>query len=114
MGTRQNDGDSSRTDDIERVMRETSARLRALGMFLDGRESPEDLVSVEEAVERFEEAVQRRGGDLMVDEGQRGAASQPDDPHFALPVRRGNETIAAFLERLARASDDLRHHRARE
>jgi hypothetical protein len=80
-------------------------------MFLDGRETAEELVEVEEAVERFERLIERRGGDLMVDEGSGRMASEPDDPHFAIPVRREHETIAAYLERLARATDEVRHHR---
>ena len=106
-GPQRNEG----SDDLERVSREISARLAALGMFLDGSESPDELVRVEDAVERFEGFVERRGGDLMVDEGVGRAATEPDDKHFALPVRREGESIEAYLERLAGATDDLRRHR---
>jgi hypothetical protein len=112
MGIEQNEGSDS-SNDVARVTRETAARLGALGMFLDGRETPEELVQVEEAVERFERLVELRGGDLMVDEGSGRMASEPDDSHFATPVRRDHETIAAYLERLARATDDVRRHRPR-
>ena len=101
-------------DEMKRVSEEVAARLEALGIALDGRERPEELAEIEEAVERFEEAVESRGGDLMVDEGDHGRATQPDDPHFALPVRRGGEPVADYLERLARATDVVLRHPAQD
>ena len=98
-------------EEIRRVSREVAARLEALGIALDGRERPEELADIEDAVERFEEAVESRGGDLMVDEGNRARATEPDDPHFALPVRQAGESVAAYLERLARATDVVLRHR---
>jgi hypothetical protein len=103
-------GDAERSRDIERVSRELRDRLDALGIRLDGRESADELVRLEDAVEEFESAVQSRGGDLMVDEGVRGKATEPDDRHFALPLRREHETVSEFLERLARATDAVRRH----
>jgi hypothetical protein len=97
-------------DEMKRVSEEVAARLEALGIALDGREQPEELAAIEEAVERFEEAVESRGGDLMVDEGDRARASEPDDPHFALPVRRPGESVAAYLDRLAHATDVVLRH----
>ena len=41
----------------------------------------------------------------------RARAKEPDDPHFALPVRRAGETVAAYLERLERATDVVLRHR---
>ena len=64
----------SSDDEMKRVSEEVAARLEALGIALDGREQPEELAAIEEAVERFEEAVESRGGDLMVDEGDRARA----------------------------------------
>ena len=43
------------------------------------------------AIERFELAVESRGGDLMVDEGPDGTTREPDDPRFALPKRGEDE-----------------------
>lgn len=102
--------ESAREDDIARVSREIEGRLLARGIVLDGSESLEQLARIEEAVERFEEAVEKRGGDLMVDEGPGGHTREPDDPHFALPVRRADESIPAYLDRLARATEVVRHH----
>ena len=63
-----------------------------------------------EAVDRFESAVESHGGDLVMDEGPGGRTAEPDDPHFALPVRAEQESVAAYLDRLARATDVVRRH----
>ena len=97
-------------DDVRRVTRVTADRLTALGIHLDGNETTEELAGIQEAVERFEDAVQARGGDLMVDEGVPGKPVQPDDPHFALPRRRPFEAVAEYLERLARATEAVVQH----
>lgn len=103
--------DARGTDaDLRRASSEIVSRLAARGIRVSGTESPEELVDMEEAVEAFEEAVESRGGDLMVDEGSGGRATQPDDPHFALPVRGEHESVAAYLQRLARATDAVRRH----
>jgi hypothetical protein len=104
----------SQSEDLKRASRETADRLRARGIQLDGRESADQLVAVQEAVERFEEAVEMKGGDLMVDEGSPDHPPQPDDPDFALPIRAGHESIAAYLERLEKAIDRVHRHRPRE
>jgi hypothetical protein len=81
--------------------------LEGLGITLNGDESPESLILVLEEVERFEDAVEACGGDLMLDENPPGTVAQPDDPRFALPLRRGDETIRSYRERLANATDEL-------
>lgn len=103
------DAMAMRNDDVGRASSEIAARLEARGIALDGHEHPDELVRLEDALERFERAVESRGGDLMVDEGTRGRVSQPDDPRFALPQRLKREAIEAYLERLERATDAARH-----
>ena len=100
--------------DLIRASRESADRLTSLGIHLDGRESPAELAEMQEAVERFEEAVHSRGGDLMVDEGVPGKPVQPDDRHFALPRRSTGESVGHYLERLSIATDDARRHRRLE
>jgi hypothetical protein len=96
--------------DLERVSQEIAGRLAAVGVRLAGDETPDQLVQLQEAVERFETVVQARGGDLMMDETPRGGSSEPDDPHFALPSRPDHETVAQYLVRLSRATDEVRRH----
>jgi hypothetical protein len=97
-------------DEVRRVTRVTADRLAALGIHLDGSETTEELAAMQEGVERFEDAVQARGGDLMVDEGVPGKPLQPDGPHFALPRRRPFEAVAEYVERLARATEAVIQH----
>lgn len=102
------------SDDMKRVSRQSAGRLATLGIFLDGAETPAELADMQEAVERFEEAVQSRGGDLMVDEGVPGSPVQPDDRHFALPRREAGEPVIDYLNRLSTAIDRVRQHRSLE
>jgi hypothetical protein len=106
--TQRNEADNN--DDLQRVARELVGRLDGLGLRLTGTEQPEELLAMIEAVDRFEDAVESRGGDLMMDEAPRGQVAQPDDQHFALPLRRDDESVADYLGRLSRATDDVRHH----
>src|SRR5678816_1259728 len=108
--TSHNSADSAEPDDLTRVSREVASRLENLGIELDGRETPDQLTEIEEAIERFEDAVESRGGDLMMDEAPPGQEPQPDDPHFALPLRHARETVASYLERVARVTDSVRRH----
>jgi hypothetical protein len=101
---------TGRDDETRRVANEMVSRLSRLGVRLTGAEQPEELLDMVEAIARFEAAVESRGGDLMVDEGPSGYATDPDDPHFALPKRVDRETVGAYLERLGRATDDVRRH----
>ena len=108
--TQPNDARAREDDDVRRVSGELTGRLENLGIRVTGTERPEELLDIVEAVERFEAAVESRGGDLMMDEGPRGQTTEPDDRHFALPVRRDGDTVAQYLERLARATDEARRH----
>ena len=83
---------------------EVSAWLRDRQVTLHGEESSEELVSLREAVERFEQAVEARGGDLFIDSGD---ASEPDDPAFVLPRRGDDESVNAFIARVDRARTEV-------
>lgn len=96
--------------DVQRVSEEIAGRLADLGLWLSGDERPEDLASLLESVERFEVAVESRGGDLMVDEGPGGDTTEPDDPHFVLPRRDEDESVEDYLDRLAIATDEVHRH----
>ena len=86
---------------------EVTARLRARGITVTGAESPEDLVNLLSAVERFEAAVEAHGGDLMVDDLK---SSRPDDRHFVVPRRAKGEGIRAYIGRIDEATVGLRRH----
>ena len=105
--TQPND-DLTTNDDIQRVSQDVANRLSGVGVTLSGAETPEELVQIQEAVERFELAVESRGGDLMVDEGPDGRTREPDDPRFALPRRGEDEPVDHYVERLVFATDEVR------
>ena len=106
--------DPHRREEIHRVTRETADRLRQRGVSLTGGESGDELVSLLDAVEEFERAVERRGGDLMMDEAPEGETPQPDDVHFALPHRREREAVSDYLVRILERTDMIRRHRPLE
>ena len=89
---------------------ETAARLRSRGISVTGHEDSEDLVDLLTAVERFEEAVEAHGGDLMVDDLK---SSEPDDPHFVVPRRESGEPLRRYVQRIEAATAALRRHPAR-
>lgn len=90
--------------DIQRVRDEVAERLRRAGIATTRRDTPEELVRLLDAVEEFERTVQRKGGDLMVDEPVgRGRPAQPDDRSFVLPARADDEPIDALIHRIGEA-----------
>jgi hypothetical protein len=102
--------DPHRDEERQAVRAEIAARLGARGVGLTGGESSEELVELLDAVERFERAVERHGGDLMVDEGPHGTTNEPDDAHFVLPKRGPHEPVASYRNRLEAAASGLRGH----
>jgi hypothetical protein len=85
---------------------EVEDRLARRGVRLAGDETSEHLVDALDAVERFERAVERRGGDLMVDEPTHGARVPlaPDDPAFVLPARAEGEALDVLVRRIMDAT----------
>ena len=99
---RQQSLDPHRAEERAAVTAEVASRLRARGVQLTGEETSEQIVSVLEAVERFERAVEARGGDLMVDTRP---AREPDNPDFVLPQRSADESISAYISRIEDAAE---------
>lgn len=95
-------------DERQRVAAEVASRLRRRGIQLSGSESAVDLADLEEAVDEFERAVERSGGDLMVDEPVAGESPiAPDEATFVLPVRKANESVASFIGRISDATERI-------
>jgi hypothetical protein len=108
MNARSNSNDGGRRDEVEEVAREIAARVSARGVYMRGNESADETVAIEEAIERFEEAVELHGGDLMMDEPPRGQRGEPDNPLFQLPERGAGMSAAEYVDHLARATDKIR------
>ena len=95
-------------DERRRIAAEVASRLRRRGVQLSGTESAMDLADLEEAVEEFERAVERSGGDLMVDEPVAGDSPiAPDEAAFVLPVRKHGESVSAFIGRITEAAEQI-------
>jgi hypothetical protein len=94
-------------ESVREVAEEVAQRLRRRGIPLSGDERPEDLADLLGAVERFEAAVEARGGDLMVDDLN---STEPDDPHFVLPARMTDESVRDYAARIDTATTAVRQH----
>jgi hypothetical protein len=101
-----------RDEEEDRARAAGAVRLQALGVRLTGTESSEEIGDLLDGVEWFEEAVESRGGDLMVDEPPRGHVPQPDAKDFVLPIRGDGESVADFVAKLTAAATRARHHPA--
>ena len=91
-------------DEMERNAAIVAEKLRGKGVTVSPSDTPDDIVTLLESVEAFEEAVKLGGGDLMMDEPPAGHDPQPDDERFVLPPRRANEQANAYVERIAAAT----------
>ena len=89
--------------DVARVAQELADRLRTRGIAVYESDSPDDIERLIEVVEEFENAVEARGGDLMMDEPPNHGIAQPDDPRFLLPSRAADESATAYVKRLSAA-----------
>lgn len=93
--------------EIRDVAAEVADRLRRRGILVLGDEQPAELADLLAQVERFEAAVEARGGDLMVDDL---TSSQPDDRHFVLPPRFADESVTDYSARIDAAIALVRAH----
>lgn len=94
-----------------RITLEFRDRLRSRGVSLHLNDSLEELGLMLEAVEGFERTVNGDGGDLIVDEPPVGKVAVPDDPFFAIPVRRADEAPTWFATRVADATHRIQRRR---
>ena len=102
------DGRAEPSDaDQRRAAEENAAWLRRRGVPLLDNERGEALVTLRDAIERFESVVESHGGDLMVDEPVRvgGTPQKPDNRLFALPTRGDDESLGAYTARVEAAAD---------
>ena len=98
------DESARRSDERQRVREELEGRLVRGGVGLNGSETDEQLVDLSNALEAFDLARARVGGDSMVNTQQ---SSQPDDKRFVLPLRRDDESVERYLVRLRGATETI-------
>ena len=103
---RKSAGTESESDRNRRLQDTITPELRSRagqkGVDLDGTEGPEELDDLLTAIDRFEAAVEDKGGDLMVNMPQ---SSPPENPGFVLPRRRGGEKIIPYTARVQQAAE---------
>ena len=96
-------GDEARKRRLQdTITPELRSRVHQKGVELDGTERPEDLDDLLTAIDRFESAVEDKGGDLMVNQPQ---SSPPENPGFVLPRRRAGEAIGEYSARVQQAAE---------
>ena len=100
----QRDVNPSREADQERARAIAIARLRDRDVVLTGTETSAQLVRLLSAVEEFERAVGRCGGDSMVNTIR---SSEPESEAFVLPVRLADESAGVYAGRVRRATERL-------
>ena len=101
----QRDLDPHRVEEQRLARQEAEARLRPRGIVVLDEDEDEDVADLLDAVERFETAVEARGGDLFVN---RIGSPEPEAPEFVPPVRKDRESAASYRDRLSQATDRLR------
>ena len=101
----QQDLNPNRIEEERHARQEAEYRLSERGIRLEPTDSDEEVADLLEAIERFEAAVESKGGDLFVN---RIGSSEPEDPAFVPPQRREGEAAADYRRRIEAAADGLR------
>ena len=96
--------DPHREEEREAAAMELSGRLAQKGIEVGSDEDPGQLADLLSAVEEFERAVEKAGGDLFVNSPD---SSDPQDSRFVLPRRRDDEPLPKYSERIAAAAKEL-------
>lgn len=100
--------DPHRREEIAGAAVELTGRLLQKGIEVSSDEDPADLADLLSAVERFERAVENRGGDTFVNSP---TSSEPEDPAFVLPARRADESIRDYIRHINEAAAMLEEPR---
>ena len=98
------DADPAADADRARVASNIAGQLTQRGVGLTGDESPDELVALLEAVDRFEAARRARGGDSFTNAPD---SSDPDDPDLVLPQRQPDEDAESYASRIRAAAARL-------
>jgi len=101
----QRDLNPNRLDEERHARVEAEYRLRERGIAVTAEDGDEEVADLLDAVERFEAAVEAKGGDLFVD---RIGSSEPENPAFVPPEREPGESAADYRRRIEAAAGHLR------
>jgi hypothetical protein len=98
------DDDDLRAAEREAVRHELEARLRSNGVDLDGSETDGQIVALVNAVEKFDAARARMGGDSMVNTAD---SARADTQSLVLPRRSHDESVDRYVSRVREAARRL-------
>lgn len=106
MTTPPQDPTAERDDrvDLERASTQVRHQLEQRGVRVLDADGPDDLADILTAVEQFERAVARRGGDSFTNDPR---SSDPDHREFVIPPRGDDEHAASYLQRLRKRASQL-------
>jgi hypothetical protein len=93
-----------RREELSRAREHTADILARRGVLLTGDETEEELADLWAAVERFEAAVEARGGDTFTNSP---TSAEPDNPAFVLPERKPRESAREYTRRVLEAAERL-------
>jgi hypothetical protein len=96
--------DPHRREERDSAGVELAGRLLQKGIEVNEDEDPGLLADLLSAVERFETAVEARGGDLFVNSP---TSNDPQNPDFVVPARAADEDIEAYIRRINDRADTL-------
>jgi hypothetical protein len=101
----QRDLNPNRVEEERHARQEAEYRLSERGIRVERGDGDEEVADLLDAIERFEAAVEAKGGDLFVN---RIGSSEPENPAFVPPERREGERAADYRLRIETATDALR------
>jgi hypothetical protein len=102
----QQDLNPNRIEEERHARQEAEYRLSERGIRIEPTDGDEEVADLLDAIERFEAAVESKGGDLFVN---RIGSSEPEDPAFVPPQRRAGESATDYRRQIEAAADGLRH-----
>ena len=100
--------DPHRREERQAAATELAGRIFQKGINVSAEEDPGLLADLLSSIERFENAVINRGGDLMVNMPD---STDPQDPAFVLPQRRDDESLSAYIGHIDAATAMLEEPR---
>lgn len=100
--------DPHRREEREAAATELAGRIAQKGIDVSADEDCAILADLLSSIERFENAVINRGGDLMVNMPD---SSDPQDPAFVLPVRKADESLPGYIGHIDEATAMLEQPR---
>jgi hypothetical protein len=101
----QRDLNPNRVEEERHARQEAEYRLSERGITAEPTDSDEQVADLLDAIERFEAAVESKGGDLFVN---RIGSSEPEDPAYVPPQRRERESATDYRRRIEAGAEALR------